>query len=47
MCNLTWQKLVYDLKSISVEAIKELHINNCIQTEWETYIYTYSLNNTF
>ena len=31
--DLTWQKPVYDLKSISVKVIKELYINNWMQTE--------------
>ena len=37
--DLTWRKLIYDLKSISVKASNELQINNWIQTECETNIY--------
>ena len=33
MFDFVWQKLVYDLKSISVKVSKELCINNWIQTE--------------
>ena len=25
----TWRKLIYDLKNMSVKAVKELHINDC------------------
>ena len=39
MFDLTWQKLIYDFQHSSVKAIKELHVNNWIQAEWETYIY--------
>ena len=39
MFDLTWQKLIYDIKLILLKHYKELYNNNWIQTEWETYIH--------
>ena len=39
MFDLVWQKLVFDTKLILFTQYMEVHNNNCIQTEWEIYMY--------